>query len=256
MRGRGSDPYDPSGADLSEPTRFVVLSWSAVALFSLMMALVAWHYGTPDYNGAQTAALGADQLANRNFDAAGASDLVSGMQPIDGNPPNDIVAIRVENSALRQGLDSLRNQVGMLSDRITQLDNKFSELTGSVDARPAMPASQPAASIPELPGDAAIDEADGSLALPRTQFGIEIGTYSDLSALKEGWARFQEDDPYLFGDLEALATVRDRDGRTELLLVAGPFPNAEAASKRCTVVEKSGVSCLPAFYLGQDIATR
>ena len=60
----------------------------------------------------------------------------------------------------------------------------------------------------------------------------------------------------LFASLDPVATVRDRSGRTELLLVAGPFKSAADASEHCGKVEAAGLICQPAFYLGQPLAMR
>nr|WP_246733988.1 SPOR domain-containing protein [Oharaeibacter diazotrophicus] len=170
----------------------------------------------------------------------------------------EVARLRVENAALRQSSDVLRNQLAILSERIERLEGKFGALTGSIDPAPAVPRLRPAETVPPVTTtgrDVATTRATVTAA-PRTEFGIELGSYGDLTAVKAAWRRLLADKPDLFGDLEALATVRDRGGATELLLVAGPFTNAADAADRCTRVEDAGLACLPAFYLGQALAIR
>ncbi len=57
-----------------------------------------------------------------------------------------------------------------------------------------------------------------------TQFGMELGAYSDLTTLKTAWSDLVRQYPALFEGLDGLATIRDRGGRTELLLIRGPIP--------------------------------
>jgi hypothetical protein len=274
VKGGIPDPFDGRGSGQAGPSGFAVLAWAGVAGIALVMALVAMQYGLPDRNP-ETAARSAeralppdpmptgsldDRFAGPAFsDPGGRTDVPGTFDGGGGDLAAEIARLRVENAALRQGTDAMRGQMDMLTERLERLEAKLGELTGSIDRRaPAPPVRQAPAPSPEVP----LERADREVArsneggVAHTRFGVELGVYPDLTALKAAWRTLLETRPELFGDLEALATVRDRGGRTELLLVAGPFPNAADAASRCAQVEQAGIACLPAFYLGQALAIR
>jgi hypothetical protein len=273
VKGGIPDPFDGRGSGGSEPSGFAVLVWAGVAGFAVVMATVAVLYGLPDRNVPAAETARAMPEPDR-FDPvrpplvepvpaepaampeSGRTD-IAGSAAAPGELESEIARLRIENAALRQGADALRSQMEILAERMARLEDKYAELTGSIDrnapAPPIRVAPQgPPARAPDL--GARPQGATGGTA--QTRFGLELGAFSDLSALKAAWRRMLQQQPDLFGDLEALATVRDRGGRTELLLVAGPFPNAADAAARCVQVEDAGMSCLPAFFLGQALAIR
>lgn len=277
MRGGAGDPFDPSGSDESEPSGTVVLVWSMVAAVALFLAVVAWIYGLPRGAGpAETASGVRSELTTSALPSPSAAPAlqppapafeggVGSYPPVEGaGDPEEVLRLsgevsrlQVENAALRQTLSTLRLQMDGLSEKVARMEDRFGELTGSVDARRAAP---PPAVVDPAP--LPVDRQD-TLALadpaPRrsaTPFGLELGSFADLSAVKAAWRDLQRRQPGLFDGLDALATVRDRGGRTELLLVVGPVASAQEASERCERVEQAGISCLPAFYMGQALEVR
>lgn len=275
MKGGIPDPFDGRGSGASEPSGFAVLAWAGVAGFAVVMAVVAILYGLPDRNvpAAETARAMPepdrfDPVRSPAIDPAPIRPAVqpetSGRTDIAGSvsAPADlegeVARLRIENAALRQGADALRSQMEILAERMARLEDKYAELTGSIDRRAPVPPVRvaPAPAAPTVAPNAADRPRTAGEGTAQTRFGLELGAFSDLSALKAAWRRMLQQQPDLFADLEALATVRDRGGRTELLLVAGPFPNASDAAARCVQVEDAGMSCLPAFFLGQALAIR
>lgn len=279
MRSGAGDPFDDEGADKPGPHPLVLAAWAGVAAIAMLAAVIAVTVGGPPQQpapvlvaapaparpAAPAPAVAASPAPNRvadrfrdPLDPGGRSDFV---QAENGGAAEDLAAelarMKVENSALRQTGDVLRNQIAILSDRLDQVESRLGEYTGSLGAAPAPRATLPAPvpTVPVTRSDAA-DTRRAEVGSPRTEFGIELGAFEDLTAVRTAWRKLLTDHPDLFGDLDALATVRDRAGATELLLVAGPFPNAADAATRCTKVEDAGMTCLPAFFLGQALAIR
>lgn len=276
MKGGVPDPFDDRDAAGPPPNGAVLVGWAAVAVAALMTAVVALVYGMPDRGPAPAPAprttaapdpmptgTVADRFPRPGDGLAvdsGRSDLAGSF---DGRAADDLGAeiarLKIENAALRQTTDVLRNQLAILSERFDGLEAKFGALTGSVDPAPRAPSPAPAAPsvMPQIDAGARDRAATRSTqVVSHTQFGIELGSYQDLSAVKAAWRKLQAEQPGLFADLDALATVRDRGGAAELLLVAGPFDSADGAADRCDKVERAGIACLPAFYLGQALAVR
>lgn len=276
MTGGAPERFDPNGSEDSEANGYAVLIWSGVAAFALFLAVVALTYGLPDKNSPEAERLlRADPMPTGSLDPQGGlqssgiggpGDFGPAPAPLDtpqdgalGGPAGlptsehkEIARLQVENAALRHTIDAMRNRVDMLTERLQKVEDQFGEFTGSVD-RQAVRQSVPAPAPIPTPPPAAPAEPE---AQTRTPYGIELGTYEDLATLKEGWRQLVQDDPDLFGGLSGLAGLRERNGRTELLLIAGPFPSATQASDYCGKVEQSGRFCLPAFYVGQTLAMR
>ncbi len=283
MRSGAGDPFDDDGAGKPGPQPLVLAIWAGVAAVAVLAALIAVIVGgsppqqpvavSPPPAAVQPApqqpapvTRAPSTVADRFRDAGpamggGRSDFV---QADDGGAAEDlageIARLKIENAALRQTDDVLRNQIAILTERMDRLEERIGEFTGSIGgARPTPPRAPVFPSetpmVPVTRSDAA-DTRRTEVGAARTEFGIELGTFEDLTAVRGAWRKLREEHPGLFADLDALATVRDRSGATELLLVAGPFRNAAEAAARCTKVEDAGMACLPAFYLGQALAIR
>ncbi|WP_237151591.1 hypothetical protein [Oryzibacter oryziterrae] len=278
MKSGRRNEYDYNGSDRSEPNVFILLVWFGVAGFAVLFAMVALFYGVPDRNRQPVAmgipSSGIDSLTTGSLNGnipprpttitpgGGRSDIAGTMTT--GGMPSDadseIARLKVENVALRQALDQMRSQMDLMSERVEKIETRIGDVTGSVtpdenttsgeaynqladELSPNAPEAQTAAQIP-------------TNTVARTQFGVELGTFADLGAVKQAWRSMLRDHANLFEGLDALATVRDRNGRTELLLVAGPFKNAADAAEHCGKAEAAGLQCLPAFYLGQPLEIR
>ena len=296
MRSGAPDRFDPNGHEESESAGYAVLIWSGVAAFALFLAVVAMTYGLPDRNTPEAlAVLRSDPLTPRSpvpidetlptgslgqpFDLGptpiplDALPTGQGGPMIPANPSSpaptagsgsgvgdeehrDIARLQVENAALRHTVDVMRNRLDLLTQRLQTMEDRFGEFTGSVDRQAVRPAPPAESSMVAATPPAAAIVPPNEDARPRTPYGIELGTYPDLSSLKQGWRQLVADNPDLFARLTGVAGLRERNGQTELLLIAGPFPSATAASSYCEAVETAGRFCLPAFYVGQEIAVR
>ncbi len=254
VNGERDDRYG-GGSGSSGSGAFALSMWFAMAGLALLFAIVALVYGNPTRDAA--AAFGRPAIETGSSAAAtgGRSDMV-GAPARDGDVAAELAKVRIENAALRQATERLGGQIESLSERLDRIESRFSEMTGSIGspsaATPGAAAGRPTASLDFdglMPTNAAPDSGAAY-----TQFGMELGTYGDLTTLKRAWSDLVRQHPALFEGLDGLATIRDRGGRTDLLLIAGPFRNAADAAAQCGKAEAAGIRCLPAFYLGQQLS--
>lgn len=267
VNGERDDRYG-GGGGLPGSGSFALSIWFAVAALAVLFAVVALVYGNPAREtvvqpprpvasgGGATLLRGTPTPDTTSIaTSSGRSDMV-GATARGGEVATELAKVRIENAALRQAAELLRGQIDALSERVGKIETRFSEMTGSIgtpsklapDARTALSSATPNFDDLVPPDPASQGEA------AYTQFGMELGTYGDLTTLKKAWSDLVRQYPALFEGLDGLATIRDRSGRTELLLIAGPFRNAAEAAERCGKAEASGLRCLPAFYLGQQLS--
>ncbi|ODN70433.1 hypothetical protein [Methylobrevis pamukkalensis] len=253
---------DLFGSDATpEPGGLVVLVWAIAAAVMLVIVVVALQYGTPERNRDTSAVVHDTNVPAPAPDEA--ADTVAAMSvQTRGDPAGGSVAmlrdeifdLRQEIVAMRHTVDSLREQNDALVLRLDALEkDDFEEITGSIDRSQFAPPSPPAPAQQDTRRN--IDAAARDKAI-ETRFGLELGTFPDLTALRSRWRALQSENPTVFAGLDAVASVRDRDGRMELLLVAGPYRNAASAADACGTVEARGIACAPAFFLGQPLELR
>ena len=251
LRGDAANRMQQAGRDDSEPGGVIAAIWFGIAGLSLAAVVIAWNLGPAPTREPVDLATTATGMAVMSTDVA-ANSKRSDLGGPDPETMAEISRLRSENQALRQSLETLRARIEIMSDKIATIDSRFSEVTGSISRNPP-PANRFDALTPDVsitPNDVAVQE----IPVTQTQFGVELGSFADLSTVKKSWRELRENQPGLFQDLNALASVRERAGKTELVLVAGPFPNAADAANRCALIDSAGLACLPAFYLGQSLS--
>lgn len=269
MNGERDDRFE-GGGGVTGSGSFVLSVWITIAGLALLFAVVALVYGDPVREAVeqaprrQVAGGGATLLLSTPAEAGSVATPSSGRSDMVGGTGRDaeilaeLARVSTDNKALRNGVELLRGQVDSLSERLAKMESRFSEMTGSIGVpSPIVPTGRtlaPAAPAIDIGSTAATDAKRGESNATYTQFGMELGSYSDLTTLRRAWSDLVRQYPALFEGLDGLATIRDRDGKAELLLVAGPFRNAADAAEHCGKVEAAGVKCLPAFYLGQQLS--
>lgn len=94
--------------------------------------------------------------------------------------------------------------------------------------------------------------------LPKTAFGVDIGSGLTLQALRMRWAAIRTAHPQLFEGLEPIISVREvpHSNRIELRLIAGPLPQPGTAAQLCAQLAALGLYCQPTIYDGQHLALR
>lgn len=112
------------------------------------------------------------------------------------------------------------------------------------------------------PGTAAVAAAPAPSTAPattviRTEFGVDIGGGTTVSAIRTLWLSIRSSHPTLFEGLRPVVTIRDNSrGATELRLIAGPLANAATAARLCGSLSSAGLTCQPAVFDGQRLALR
>ena len=94
--------------------------------------------------------------------------------------------------------------------------------------------------------------------LPKTAFGIDIGSGLTLQALRMRWAAIRTAHPQFFEGLDPIISVREvpHSNRIELRLMAGPIAQPGTAAALCAQLAALGLYCQPTIYDGQHLALR
>lgn len=92
-----------------------------------------------------------------------------------------------------------------------------------------------------------------------SDFGIDIGSGTTMSALRAQWETIKRAHPKLLDGLRPIVSIRDvaKRRRVELRLLVGPIANPGAAAKRCAALVSAGLqSCKTAVFEGQRLTIR
>lgn len=94
------------------------------------------------------------------------------------------------------------------------------------------------------------------VAVPRTRFGVDLGTARSIDGLRALWRRMTAAHPSVFSDLRPVIGLKERKGTAgvELRLVAGPLDDAAQAAGICATIAASRHSCATTTFEGQQLA--
>ncbi len=202
-------------------------------------------------------------------------------------PPFDAQAATEQLAAAVRGLKDNDEQI---NSRLAAVEHDMDDFTGSItkqikaadasrhvedgpsvvataatSASMLAPADIPSAAAPAsvpvpmpAPGSAKAAEESALPPLPRTAFGVDIGSGLTLQALRMRWAAIRTAHPQLFEGLEPIISVREvpRSNKIELRLVAGPIALPGTAAQLCAQLAALGLFCQPTIYDGQHLALR
>jgi hypothetical protein len=88
----------------------------------------------------------------------------------------------------------------------------------------------------------------------RTEFGIDIGSGSDLEEVRLLWNAAKARYGRLVGNLRPIVVRReDRAGNPDYRLVLGPLANASAAAKLCATLGAADTTCSTRPYQGERL---
>jgi len=223
------------------------------------------------WGGAAAAGLAVVVLAA--YTNVGSQWLMTAMAPAPGQPSAAQLAARsteTENETRRlleavQILDADREQ--MLT-RITSLERTLEDITGSIQRQVAAtpPAASPTVISPPsstatptdvMPATTPLD-APAALAADtlKPEVGIEVGSAVNFDGLRLLWNSTRGANAALFDGLHPLVAVREnrRTRAVELRLMIGPFANAEAAARLCSMLSNVRRFCQPAAFEGQQFS--
>jgi hypothetical protein len=94
-----------------------------------------------------------------------------------------------------------------------------------------------------------------AVAVPRTDFGIDLGGATSLDNLRVMWSRLIKTHKTLSA-LTPVVTVRERNAGTQLRLIAGPINDAATAAKLCAGLTAADQYCEMSKYDGQRLSTK
>lgn len=94
------------------------------------------------------------------------------------------------------------------------------------------------------------------VAVPRTQFGVDLGTARSMDGLRALWRRTTTAHPSIFNDLRPVIGLKERKGAAgvELHLIAGPLDDAARAAGICATIVAGRHSCATTTFEGQQLA--
>lgn len=94
------------------------------------------------------------------------------------------------------------------------------------------------------------------VVVPRTRFGVDLGTARSIDGLRALWRRVTAAHSSIFNDLRPVIGLRERKGTAgvELRLIAGPLDDAARAAGICATITASRHSCAPTTFEGQQLA--
>ena len=97
------------------------------------------------------------------------------------------------------------------------------------------------------------------VAVPRTQFGVDLGAAASIDGLRGLWRRATAAHKAALADLRPVIALREHrraaaPATTQLRLIAGPLDDAAAAARICAALAASQQSCEPALFDGQRLA--
>jgi len=105
---------------------------------------------------------------------------------------------------------------------------------------------------------ASLPAAPVEVAVPRTRFGIDLGTARSIAGLRSLWRRITVAHPSIFTDLRPVIGVKEHKGTAgvELRLVVGPLSDAAKAAEICATLAASRHGCEPTTFEGQQLVMK
>ncbi|MEA2823371.1 MAG: hypothetical protein QOJ86_5375 [Bradyrhizobium sp.] len=107
---------------------------------------------------------------------------------------------------------------------------------------------------PEAMGAAA--KAPSEIAVPRTEFGVDLGGANSIEGLRGLWRALLKSNAAAIASLRPIIVVKERSNGLgmQLRLVAGPLSDAAAAAKICAALIESERACETSVFDGQRLA--
>ncbi len=107
------------------------------------------------------------------------------------------------------------------------------------------------------PASTAAEAPSATPPANRTEFGVDIGSGSNLDEVRALWATARTEHPRLLSTLRPIVAVReDKTGAADMRLIVGPLPNASAAAKLCASLGAADVMCSTRPFVGQNLSQR
>jgi hypothetical protein len=113
------------------------------------------------------------------------------------------------------------------------------------------------ATAPAAPDPADSKEAS-EIAVPRTEFGVDLGGANSIDGLRALWRGLVKSNAAAVAALRPIIVVKERNNGLgmQLRLVAGPLSDAAAAAKICSALIESERACETSVFDGQRLAMK
>jgi hypothetical protein len=176
-------------------------------------------------------------------------------------------ASSIQSRALSARLEHLPQLGGPdeeLVSRLQALEDQIGTLTGSIPQASPEKKAEPA-QIPAHTGitpanadpkpvrtTSVTTEEDSDSAPTHTTFGVDLGSETSFGGLRTRWDNLRKQYPEL-ARLSPRISARDKNGKLELRLIAGPFENAADAAKACAGLLTKGTLCDGGLFEGQRL---
>lgn len=139
-----------------------------------------------------------------------------------------------------------------LPDWLASAPEPWPSPSAATEFAPAPPPAEPAPPVRVTALPAESQPAPPS-AVSRTQFGIDIGSGSNLEEVRILWNAARTQHGRLIGKLRPIVSKReDRAGNPDYRLIIGPLANAAAAARLCGRLGAADVMCSTRPYQGES----
>src|SRR5215212_822676 len=207
------------------------------------------------WGGAATLALGLVGLAS--YTNVGSQRLMLALAPSSTPTTAQLAAQSIKNDSetrrLAAAVQSLDAERERLLTRITSLERNVEDITGSIRRQGASTGSASAPPMEAKPSPPEIetspestnpvaalspDQPNNAAAKAKVEFGVDIGGAGNFDGLRLLWKSTRDAQPALLDSLHPLVLVREnrRTRAAELRLLIGPFADAEAAGRLCSML--------------------
>lgn len=247
--------------------RLVTMGWLWLAALSLLYLGVVTQLPASGPWSAMTAGVVAEPSATEP--ATSTSSRKRMLQP---DAPDDIASRDIELAELKKTVANLQSRNAILEAELEAVNEALTTATGSIakgvprETAAAPPLSEPtkiSTVVLPLPEDGFGDMTLARSPIPiargarptRTYFAVELASGETVKALKATWKQLGKSHRELFTDLKPRKAMRQKPAGsgTELVLLAGPFPNAAEAARLCARLRAKKLRCAETVYGGDAL---
>lgn len=119
----------------------------------------------------------------------------------------------------------------------------------------------PIADAPQPPSPAQASSSEtvkdtSPLPVPRTEFGIDLGSAASIKGLRTLWQSLLKSEPKELTSLHPIIVLKETSNGNgiQMRLVAGPLTDAATAARICAVLSEDGQTCGTTVFDGQRLA--
>jgi hypothetical protein len=194
---------------------------------------------------------------------------VAVLQP-DQGPPRPAGAAappsfdaQAETVRLTTAVKDLKTDDDELKTRLATIEHSIDDVTGSIAKQADSAKATPAPAAPAWPANGepvATTPAEIAALVtpglqPAPQYGVDLGSAASIPSLRARWIGIRALHARLFEGLTPTVALRDdaQPSRSELVLVLGPLPDVDAATRLCAALTTVRLACEPTVFSPQHL---